>query len=147
MVAKSVYFLESESVSHSVMSYSLQPLDYNPPGSSVHGISQARILEWVAISFSRGYSWPRNGTLISHIAGSTSEPPGKPLYFFTLVQNLRQSTCSYKLIIFFFLSTNLEGEISTNSDIDETTLRAESVEEQKSLLIKVKGGWKSWLNT
>ena len=147
MVAKSVYFLESESVSHSVMSYSLQPLDYNPPGSSVHGISQARILEWVAISFSRGYSWPRNGTLISHIAGSTSEPPGKPLYFFTLVQNLRQSTCSYKLIIFFFLSTNLEGEISTNSDIDETTLRAESEEEQKSLLIKVKGGWKSWLNT
>ena len=30
------------------------PMDYNPPGSSVHGISQARILEWVAISFSRG---------------------------------------------------------------------------------------------
>ena len=41
MVAKSVYFLESESVSHSVMSHSLQPLDYNPPGSSVHGILQA----------------------------------------------------------------------------------------------------------
>ena len=30
------------------------PVDYNPPGSSVHGILQARILEWVAISFSRG---------------------------------------------------------------------------------------------
>ena len=32
------------------------PVDCNPPGSSVHGISQARILEWVAISFSRGPS-------------------------------------------------------------------------------------------
>ena len=33
-------------------------MDYSPPGSSIHGISQARILEWVAISFSRGSSWP-----------------------------------------------------------------------------------------
>ena len=32
------------------------PVDYSPPDSSVHGISQARILEWVAISFSRGSS-------------------------------------------------------------------------------------------
>ena len=32
------------------------PMDYNPSGSSVHGILQARILEWVAISFSRGSS-------------------------------------------------------------------------------------------
>ena len=32
------------------------PLDYSPPGASVHGISQARILEWVAISSSRGSS-------------------------------------------------------------------------------------------
>ena len=36
------------------------PMDCNPPGSSVHGISQARILEWVDISFSNGSSWPRN---------------------------------------------------------------------------------------
>ena len=39
------------------------------PGSSVHGISQARILEWIAISFSRGSSWPRDQTCISYIAG------------------------------------------------------------------------------
>ena len=39
------------------------------PGSSVHGISQARVLEWIAISFSRGSSWPRNRTLVSCIAG------------------------------------------------------------------------------
>ena len=35
------------------------PVDCSPPGSSVQGISQARILEWVAISFSKGSSWPR----------------------------------------------------------------------------------------
>ena len=39
------------------------------PGSSVHGILQARVLEWVAISFSRGSSQPRNWTLVSCIAG------------------------------------------------------------------------------
>ena len=33
------------------------PMDCSPPGSSLHGISQARILEWVAVSFSRGSSW------------------------------------------------------------------------------------------
>ena len=41
------------------------PVDCSPPGSSVHGISQARILEWVAISSSRGSSWPRVQTSIS----------------------------------------------------------------------------------
>ena len=41
------------------------PVDCSPPGSSVHGIFQARILGWVAISFSRGASQPRNWTCIS----------------------------------------------------------------------------------
>ena len=52
----------------------------NLPGSSVCGISQARILKWVAISFSRGSSWPRDQTHISCLAGrfSTMEPPGNP---------------------------------------------------------------------
>ena len=40
-----------------------EPRDCSPPGSSVHGILQARILEWVAISFSRGSSWLRDQTL------------------------------------------------------------------------------------
>ena len=39
------------------------PMNYSPLGSSVHGISQARILEYVAISFSRGSSWPRDWNL------------------------------------------------------------------------------------
>ena len=45
------------------------PVDCRPPGSSVHGILQAGILEWVAISFSRGSSWPRDWTQVSRIAG------------------------------------------------------------------------------
>ena len=45
------------------------PVDCSPPGSSVHGILQARILEWVAISSSRGSSQPRDRTQVSCIAG------------------------------------------------------------------------------
>ena len=45
------------------------PMDCGLPGSSVHGILQARILEWVAIPFSKGSSWPRDWTQVSHIAG------------------------------------------------------------------------------
>ena len=41
------------------------PMYYSPPGSSVHGILQARILKWVAISYSRGSSWPRDQTCVS----------------------------------------------------------------------------------
>ena len=41
------------------------PMDCSPSGSSVHRISQARILVWVAISFSRIFSWPRDGTQVS----------------------------------------------------------------------------------
>ena len=45
-------------------------MDWGQSVSSVHGIFQARIPEWVAIPFSRGSSWPRDQTWISHIAGS-----------------------------------------------------------------------------
>ena len=48
---------------------SCDPMDCSPPSSSVHGILQARIMEWVAISFSRGSSWPRSRTQVSCIAG------------------------------------------------------------------------------
>ena len=59
-------------------------MDCSPPGFSVHGILQAILLEWVAISFSRGSSYPRDGTCISYLlhwqAGSLPlAPPGKPL--------------------------------------------------------------------
>ena len=45
------------------------PMDYSPPGSCVHWIFQARVLEWVAISFSRVSSRPRDQNWVSHIAG------------------------------------------------------------------------------
>ena len=43
------------------------PMDYSLPGSSVHGIFQAIVLEWIAISFSKESSQPRDWTQISHI--------------------------------------------------------------------------------
>ena len=57
------------------------PPDCSPPGSSIHGISQARTLWWVAISFLRGSSQPRDRAHVSCTAGRvfTAEPPGKPL--------------------------------------------------------------------
>ena len=45
------------------------PVDYSLLDCSVHGILQARVLEWIAISFSRGSSRPRDRTRVSHIGG------------------------------------------------------------------------------
>ena len=59
----------SESVSCSVLLTLCNPMDFSPPGSFVHGIFQARILKWDAISFSRGSSWPRHWTWVSCMAG------------------------------------------------------------------------------
>ena len=54
-------------------------MDCSPPGSSVHGILQARILQWVAFPFSRGSSQPRDQTQVSQIAGGSlpAEPQEK----------------------------------------------------------------------
>ena len=45
------------------------PIDCSLPGFSIHGVFQARVLEWVAFSFSRGSSWPRDQTQVSCIVG------------------------------------------------------------------------------
>ena len=60
------------------------PADCSLPGASVWGILQARILEWAAISSSRGSSRPRDWTCVSCIAGGffTAKPPGKPPQIF-----------------------------------------------------------------
>ena len=57
-------------------------MDCSLPGSSVHGILQARILEWVIIPFSRGSSWPRNPTQVSCIEGR----------FFTICATMKGNT-------------------------------------------------------
>ena len=56
------------------------PMDYSPPGSSVHGIFQGRILKWFAISSSREPSRPTDQTCVSSIGRWIlyPEPPGKP---------------------------------------------------------------------
>ena len=61
--------LESESESEVAQSCPTlcDPVDCSLPGSSVHGIFQAIVLEWIAISFSRGSSQPRDQTQVSHI--------------------------------------------------------------------------------
>ena len=63
-----------------------RPMDCSPPGFSIHGISQARILEWVTMPSSRGLSWPKKRTWVSWVAGRffthciTWEAPVKQLY-------------------------------------------------------------------
>ena len=59
-------------------------MDSSPPGSPIHGISQARMLEWVAISFSKGSSQTRDWNCVSCIADRffAAEPPGKPFWMY-----------------------------------------------------------------
>ena len=66
---RSFVSVNSESVSHSVLFHSLRPHGLCPPGSSAHGMFQARMLEWVAIPFSEGSSQPRDWTWVSCITG------------------------------------------------------------------------------
>ena len=70
------------------------PVDSSPPGSSVYGIPQTRILEWVAISFSRGSSQPRSPALQAD--SLPTELRWKPLYTHIYV---------YILLLFFSIMT------------------------------------------
>ena len=74
------------------------PMDYcSPPGSSLHGILQARILKWVAISFSRASSWHRDRTRVSHITGRrfTVLTPGK-LYLYVQTEGKTGTVIGYE---------------------------------------------------
>ena len=91
------------------------PMDCSLSGSSVHGISQARILEWVAISSSQGSSWPRDQSFISYISGGffTTEPPSKKNMFCKL-SNIRHYgsyhmalTVQFRVLIFKMLYFSL----------------------------------------
>ena len=83
------------------------------PSSSVHGIFQARILEWIAISLSRGSSWPRDWTLISHFVGrcftvwATREVPYDPaiplLGIYPEKTILPKDTCTLTFIAELFI--------------------------------------------
>ena len=84
-------------------------------GSSIKGISQARILEWVAISFSRGSSQPKDRTHIFCIAGGffTTEPPGKPIWCVFVHKKIIIFSTNARLVIIRYYRTEV-GEIVIN---------------------------------
>ena len=86
----------------------LQPMDYSLPGSSVHGIFQARILGWVAISFSRESSWARDptssGTRGFCLTGRffTTGHQGSPVYVWLIhlvIQQKLTEHCKANIIV------------------------------------------------
>ena len=87
-----------------------EPTDYSAPDSSVHGILQARILERVAMSSSRGLSWPRGSNLhllclLHWLVGSLPlVPPGKPTYTSVTKSNAWEILWNQDWDIFQFLS-------------------------------------------
>ena len=85
-------------------------MDYRPPDFSVHGIFQSRILEWIAIPFSRGYSWPSDWTHISCVSwvgrwtlyhGITWETPEMGDFFFKCYQSICWSLRIHMLLPYF----------------------------------------------
>ena len=113
------------------------PMDCSLPGSSVLGISQVRIREWVALSSSRGSSRPRDWSLTCIASGFfTTEPPGKPRVKFYSPATTKKNPIllitpllpklHWGVIIFWILSTQfLWTSVSssvTNSDTKDLPL-------------------------
>ena len=139
---------ECESESESEVTQSCptlcDPVDYSPPGSSVHGILQTRILEWVAISFSSGSSQLRDQAQVSRIAGrrfnfcATREAcicrvyvyaEYIPVYAEYIMLNARLDEAQAGIKI-------AGRNINNLRHAGDTTFMAESEEELKSLLRK-----------
>ena len=94
-----------------------EPMDWGSPGSSIYGISQSRILEWVAIPFVRGSSQPRGWTWSPTLQADSllceplEKPPGKPLLLGTLIWLLLYVfpilNCFQHIVCFLFILQNL----------------------------------------
>ena len=86
------------------------PMDCSPPHSSVDAIFQARILERVAISFSRESSWRRDWTISSALAGGffTTDPLGKPKFYSILntIEKLKLRVTFYHVLEFQLILNN-----------------------------------------
>ena len=95
------------------------PMACSLPGSSVHGILQARMLVWIAIPFSRGSSWLRGWTWVSCTAGRffTIQAIGKPLY-------MRQITLEKKLEVQGIKQVLLLSNFPCSSVGKESTCKA-----------------------
>ena len=89
-------------------------MDCSPPGSSVHGILQARVLEWVAMPSSRVSSWPRDQTPVSHIVGR----------FFTIWATREDSSDSGRLFQFILLSNEQISSAETKKITDKKRMCA-----------------------
>ena len=78
------------------------PMDCSPPGSSVHRILQARILEWVVLPFSRGSLDPgiKPGSPTMPADPLQSEPPGKPQDTYTNEANITKASCEPMAMIY-----------------------------------------------
>ena len=92
------------------------------PGSSVHGISRARILEWVATSFSSESSWPRDWTCVSHISCTGTVTMDSDINLGVLTCLSWQGTCPHTcqslcqcacIHLFLFFDTSIMHCIST----------------------------------
>ena len=92
------------------------PMECSPPASSVYGILQARILEWVAIPFSKGSSWPRDQTRsLALQAGSLlSEPPGKPISFYIRMKNEKVNSFRLRDFIALVRTTSISGTLKNH---------------------------------
>ena len=94
------------------------PIDCSLPGSSVHGILQAIILEWVASPFSSGSSQPRDWTCVSPALQANtllSEPPGKPKPSWVLLKSRYVPWQSLKKFAFLKFSVNGPCQITPNT--------------------------------
>ena len=107
------------------------PMNCSSPGSSIRGISQARISEWVAISFSGGSSWPRDQTHVSCLAGRFFTSPPE-IYIILFMQckchcflNYSESSlCLYRnatdfCILILYHATLMNSLTGSNSSFGE----------------------------
>ena len=90
-------------------------MDYSPPGSSVHGFLQARVLEWVAIPFSRGSSnpWMEPASPVSPTLQADSllsEPPGNPLNEYLIQLSAHNIFSTYALLLTPFCRCKMQGK-------------------------------------
>ena len=106
-------------------------MDCSLPGFSVHGILQARILEWVTISFSRGSSWPRDGTRVSHIVGrrfnlwATREAPKFSNRFHIVLEIKSLKSPRAKIYATLFSASILTTSFKTNEWLTSSYLPKE----------------------
>ena len=89
------------------------PVDCSLPGFSIHGILQARILEWVTTSFSRGFSPPRGGTSVSCIGG-------RRFTLWATREDHRANVISIKISMAFFFSRKIHSKIPMESQESKT---------------------------